>query len=158
MAHYESVITIPRSIEETFAFISSFDNASKWDPRTYEAENVTDGPVGLGTRFVLRGGALAGATVRRFRLPLAVASMKLPYDIVEFDPPNRFVLAGQNLIYRYDDEITFVAVGNATRVSYAATLDLKGPLRIFDWFLQRQFRRIGDDATSGIADAVVKGA
>lgn len=155
MASYERTILVPRPIDETFAFISSFDNASRWDPRTYEAENVTPGPVGIGTRFVLRGGALKEKIVRRLHLPLAVTSTKLPYDITEFDTPNRFVMEGENLLYRYDDHISFTEDGDNTQVHYAATLDLKGPMRIFSWILQRQFNRIGDDATGGIAEAVV---
>jgi len=158
MASYETVITVPRPIDVTFAFISSFDNGAKWDPRTYAAEKVTPGPVGVGTRFVLRGGALREKTVRRLRLPMALASMRLPYDITEFDAPDRFVMVGENVLYRYDDHISFTADGDSTLVRYAATLHLKGPLRVFNWFLQHQFRRIGDDATRGIADAVVNAA
>ena len=49
MASYETVIRVARPIDETFAFISSFDNAARWDPRTYESTIVTDGPIGVGT-------------------------------------------------------------------------------------------------------------
>ena len=157
MADYETVITVPRPIDETFAFISSFHNAARWDPRTYESTMATDGPVRVGTRFILRGGALKASTVRRLRIPLALASMRLPYDITELDAPNHFVLEGENAIYRYDDRISFATDGDHTQVTYAATLHLKGPLRIFDRVLQRNFTRIGDDATAGIADAVVAG-
>ena len=157
MATYETVITIPRPIAETFAFISSFDNAWLWDPRTYESTNVTEGPVRVGTRFVIRGGALKESTVRRLRIPLALASMHLPYDMTELDPPNRFVLEGENAIYRYEDHISFAADGDNTLVTYVATLELRGPLRIFEWVLKRNFKRIGDDATAGLAEAVVRG-
>lgn len=158
MASYERSVTVPCPIDETFAFVSSFDNAAKWDPRTYEAANTTAGPVGVGTRFVLRGGALKETIVRRLHLPLVLVSTKLPYDITEFDAPRRFVMVGENPFYRYDDHISFTADGDDTHVHYAATLDLKGPMRIFSWILQRQFRKIGDDATAGIADAVVANA
>jgi hypothetical protein len=158
MASYERTISVPRPLDVTFAFVSSFDNASIWDPRTYEAANVTPGPVGEGTTFVLRGGALRKQTVRRLRLPLALISTKLPYEVTEFDPPNRFVMVGENALYRYDDHITFTADGDNTSVHYAATLELRGPMRIFGWMLNRQFRKIGNEATNDIAAAVAASA
>ena len=69
MASYATDITIERPVEAAFAFVSNFANAAAWDPRTYAAEKVTDGPIGLGTRFVLTGGALKESTLRRLRLP-----------------------------------------------------------------------------------------
>lgn len=157
MASYETVITIPRPIAETFAFISSFDNASLWDPRTYESTNVTEGPVRPGTRFVIRGSALKESTVRRLRIPIVLATMQLTYDMTEMDPPNRFVLEGENAIYRYSDHLGFLSDGENTLVTYGATLELRGPLRIFEGVLKRNFQRIGDDATAGLAEAVVRG-
>ena len=42
VATHETILTIPRPIEETFAFVSDFRNAAKWDPRTYAAEKTMD--------------------------------------------------------------------------------------------------------------------
>jgi hypothetical protein len=56
MATYEAVLTVPQSVDETLAFVSDLRNAARWDPRTYGVEKVTDGPIGVGTRFMLTGG------------------------------------------------------------------------------------------------------
>lgn len=158
MATYETILHIPLSLEATFAFVSDFSNAARWDPRTYSAEKVTDGPIRVGTRFVLTGGMLREETVRRLHLPRSLAGMSLPYDMVEFDPPNEFVLEGETRIVRYRDHLEFSVESDGTRLRYYAELDVKSRLAIGRGFLQRMFTRIGDDATRGLPDAAVPGA
>lgn len=154
MATYETVLTVPRPIEVTFAFVSEFSNAVHWDPRTYDAEMVSDGPVGVGTRFLLTGGALRQDTLRRLHLSERLVGNALPYDVVEFDPPNGFVLEGESSLYVYDDHLDFTADGDATRLRYAASLDAKRPFGFADRVLQRMFQRIGDDATRDLPATV----
>ena len=153
MAKYEAILHVPLSVEATFAFVSDFRNAARWDPRTYAAEKVTEGPIGVGTRFVLTGGMMREEAVKRLRLPKALAGMALPYDIVEFDPPNEFVLKGETRLVRYCDHLEFSAESEGTRLRYYAELELKGPLAIGERLMQRSFKQIGDDATRGLPDA-----
>jgi hypothetical protein len=156
VATYETILTVPRPVEATFAFVSDFCNAVHWDPRTYATEKATDGPIGVGTRFLLTGGMLHGDVVRRLHLPLRVAGMRLPYDITEFDPPNQFVLVGETRLFRYRDHLEFSADGDGTRLRYVAELDGKGPMGLGKAMLQRMFDRIGDDATRDIAAVVAE--
>jgi dehydrogenase/reductase SDR family protein 12 len=158
MATYETTITIPRPVEETFGFVSNFHHAVHWDPRTYSAEKVTDGPVGVGTRFVLRGGALRQDLLQRLHIPARLAGSALPYEVVEFDPPRRFVLEGQSALYRYTDRLDFESQGSdVTLLRYEATLELRGPMALADVILRPVFRKIGEDATRHIAEAVAQG-
>lgn len=158
MATYETVLSIPRPVAETFAFVSDFRNAVLWDPRTYATEKATDGPIGVGTRFVLLGGALREDLLQRLRIPVSLAGSSLPYDVVEFDPPHRFVLVGESARYRYDDVLQFEDDGGGTRLRYEATLELRGPLAAAgERVLRRLFQRIGDDATEGLPAAVARG-
>ncbi len=156
MAVYEISLTIPRPQADTFAFISDFSNAVHWDPRTYATEIATDGPIGVGTRFVLTGGMLKESWVSRLRIPRRVAGMPLPYDVVEFNPPDGFVLEGETRVFRYRDEISFRADGENTTVRYWASLEFRGILRLFDPLLRLSFRRIGDDATRDIPSVVAR--
>lgn len=146
---------IPRPLEVTFAFVSSFHNAATWDPRTYSAYVKTEGEIGVGTRFVLTGGLLKGATVTRLHLPHWLAGMPLPYDVVEFNPPFEFVLHGESTVVSYRDRLTFSDQDGSTQLVYRAELRLKGPLAVFDRLLQLMFKRIGDDATAGLVKAVI---
>ncbi len=154
VAIYETILTVPRPASASFAFVSDFSNAVHWDPRTYATEKVTEGPVGVGTRFMLTGGMMKEAWVRRFRIPKRLAGMALPYDVVEFDSPNGFVLEGETRVFRYRDEIDFSEEGDVTKVRYWAKLEFKGPLRILDLLLRPMFRRIGDDATRDLPEVV----
>lgn len=157
VAIYETILTIPQSVDETFAFVSDFRNAAQWDPRTFAVEKTTDGGIGVGTRFMLTGGILPEATVKRLHLPTSMAGMALPYDVVEFDAPHEFVLEGQSRLVRYRDHLEFWPDGNDTRLRYFAELLLKGPLSIMEPLLARMFQRIGDDATRDLPATVVRG-
>ena len=157
VASYETTLTILRPIEEAFAFVSDFSNAARWDPRTYEAHKATDGPVGIGTRFVLIGGLLREESVRRFRIPRFLAGMALPYDVVDFDAPNKFILEGKTPLVSYRDVLEFSEENAGTRLRYYAELRLRGPLVVAGPLLRRIFQRIGDDATRDLPEVVARG-
>lgn len=154
MASYETVLTVPQPVAETFAFVSNFQNAASWDPRTYSAARTTQGPIGVGTRFVLMGGLLPRDQLGRWHVSEKVAGMALPYDVVEFDAPNEFVLEGESRLVRYRDHLEFAPDGAGTRLRYVAELELKGALARLEPRLQKMFTRIGDDATRGIPAAL----
>jgi dehydrogenase/reductase SDR family protein 12 len=157
VATYETTLTIPAPIEKTFAFVSDFRNAAQWDPRTYAAEKTTEGPIGVGTRFILTGGVLRGELLERLHLPESVVGSVLPYDVVAFEPPTVFVLAGENAMVRYRDRLTFSEHEGSTQLVYFAELTLKGRLGFVDRLLQRMFIRIGDAATADLASVVTDG-
>lgn len=155
MARYETTLFVPRPREETFAFISDFRNAAKWDPRSYVCDKVTDGPIGLGTTFMLTGGMLPKTGLLGIPVPRPfLQGMPLPYKIVSYNPPREFILEGENPILWYEDRIRFDTEGAGTRVTYSARLELKGPLVVGEPFLRLMFKRIGDDATRDIAATV----
>lgn len=157
VALYETTLTVPLSVEETFAFVSDFRHAARWDPRTYAVEKTTDGPIGVGTRFVLTGGLLREETVKRLHIPHSLAGMALPYDVVEFERPDYFVLEGESRLVRYRDRLEFSQQGESSRLLYTAELHLKGPLSSGEPLLRKMFSRIGDDATRHLPDVVVSG-
>ena len=157
VATYETILTIPRPIEETFAFVSDFRNAARWDPRTYSARKTTDGPIGVGTRFILTGGMMLGSVVKRLHLPESVAGMSLPYDVVAFDAPNAFTLKGESGMLHWCDHLEFTAEGDNTRLSYFAELEMKRFSTIGEALLARMFQRIGDGATADLPETVVRG-
>src|SRR5690349_15249208 len=91
MSRFHTQIEVPRGICETFAFVSDFSNAGKWDPNLRAADMLTPGPVGLASMFNLVGG---------FQLPFVkpkpklIGSFKLPYEVVSFEPPPEEVREG----------------------------------------------------------------
>ena len=71
---YACETVIGRSPEEVFDFCSDLRNEMVWNPKARSVEKLTDGPVGLGTRFIARW-SNAGPTV---------------VEMLRFDRPNRW--------------------------------------------------------------------
>jgi hypothetical protein len=84
VATYETTLNISKPLDETFAFVSDFRNAAVWDPRTYSVDKTTDGPIGVGTRFMLTGGMLPGSLLERLHLAESLIGMALPYGVIEW--------------------------------------------------------------------------
>ena len=155
MATFERTILLPRPLAASFAFVSDFTNSAKWDPRTYEARRLTAGPIGVGTKFVLRGGIVSKETLARFDVPDVLRqAQELPYEIMEFEPGRTMVLRGETHDMSYEDRLEFSADGDTTALKYSATLTLSGWRALGAPILDVVFPAIGDDATSGIAAAV----
>lgn len=152
---FETSLVIPRPLAATFDFVSDFRNAPRWDPRTYDAKQLTAGPVGLGSKFLLLGGLITKHTRERFHIPnFLMHPRELHYEVVSFVPRSELVLRGETSTLHYEDHLRFSGDGDTTRLHYTATLGLKGALRIGDVIARPLFEAIGSDATSGIPSAV----
>ena len=51
MAQIEGEIVIERPVEEVFDFVADERNEPRFNPRMVHAELISEGPIGLGTRF-----------------------------------------------------------------------------------------------------------
>jgi hypothetical protein len=146
MPTYRKTVHISVAVAPTFAFVSDFSNSGTWDPRVVSARRTDgDGPLGVGSSFVLVSKAPIGTT-------------DLPYKIVTYEPDRRVVFEGQTWYARYRDDISFAADGNGTALTYNARFDLRGLLCLGNPIMSVLFRRIGDDAVGGIAAAVERNA
>ena len=138
MVQYHRQLVVPVPLDEAFAYLSRFSSAAEWDPGVSSASMVTADPVGLGSVFALDA-VFLGNTV------------PLRYEITDFDPPNRVVLAAENASVRSTDEITFSSdPSGGTVVQYHADLALKGLARLAAPTFALAFRRIGDRASEGL--------
>jgi len=125
-------------LDETFAYLSRFSSAAEWDPGVSSARMVTPDPVGLGSVFELDAVFLGN------KVPLR-------YEITDFDPPRRVVLAAENASVRSTDQISFTKDSSgATVVQYDAHLALKGVARLTAPIFALAFRRVGDRASDGL--------
>lgn len=69
---YTHQISVEAPVEEVFEFCSDLRNELIWNPRAEYVVKATDGPVGLGTRFLARWANVGSVGV----------------EVIEFDPPH----------------------------------------------------------------------
>jgi hypothetical protein len=67
-------VTIRCDVQDAFEYLSDVRNELEWNPAIERVEKMSDGPVGLGTRFSAKW----------------KSSPNLLLEIVEFDPPYRW--------------------------------------------------------------------
>jgi len=147
MARYETSLSIPVPLALTFDYVSNFEHAGTWDPRVSAARRTDgDGPIGVGSRFELDSPGPLWTTI------------VFPYEIVQFERATHVVFEGQTSTASYRDDLRFEALSEtSTKLTYTAKFNLRGVLKIGSPIMAAFFQRIGDDATQGIPDAVVKG-
>ena len=51
MLEFENTIRVDRPIVEVFAFLSDLENIPKWNYYVVEVRKLSDGPIGIGTRY-----------------------------------------------------------------------------------------------------------
>lgn len=139
MARYVDAIDLPLPVEEAFDYLADFSRTAEWDPGVAHAERLTEGAIGLGSRF-------------RVRVSVLGSTIPLDYEITEYERPTRLVLSGGNDSMRSIDEITFVPRGAGSRVTYEARLELTGVRQLADPFLNLAFQRIGQVAVRGLRE------
>jgi|SRR5215207_3821328 len=74
----------------------------------------------------------------------------LRYGVTEWDPPHRVVLEASKSWMRLRDEIVIDRSDTDTLVTYDARVMLRGPLKVFDRFLERRFREVGERGAAGL--------
>ena len=134
-------LEIDRPLEEVFAFVGDFVNSATWDLGVAEASKVTEGPVGVGTRYeliVLFNGK---------RMPMT-------YEVTAHEPPRRVELRGTGSTVNAVDDIRFETTPIGTRIRYTAELRLKGVLRVMEPLIRGKLKETGRRAMAGMKAAL----
>lgn len=131
------VIEVPRSIEESFAYVADFTTVAEWDPGIHESRKVS-GDGGVGTVYDVQA-EFRGKT------------MPFTYTVTEFEENRRIVLDGVGEKATSVDTIAFEASeGGGTRITYTADFKLKGVLRVAEPFLGGTFKTLARKALEGL--------
>jgi len=144
MARYVDAIDLPLPLEDAFAFFADFSRVADWDPGVVEAQRLSEGEIGEGSRFSVTVSFLGREST-------------LEYAITAFEPGRRLVLAGGDDRIESIDEITFVPRRGGTRVTYEARLALRGLARVADPLLDVVFQRIARVAVCGLREYLANG-
>ncbi len=144
MARYAATVTGPGSAHEVFAYLADFSSTAEWDPGVSEARRLTRDPLRVGARFHV----VASFLGRR---------VALEYRTVELVPPHRVVLRAETRTVVSVDTITVRDLaGSGSEVTYDARLEPRGALRLADPLFGALFKRVGDRAKAGLADALAR--
>jgi uncharacterized protein YndB with AHSA1/START domain len=128
MIKVEGNMVIDRPIEQVWKFLTSVENASKWDTGIIEARQTSDGPVGLGTTL---------DAVREMRGKQRI--MKV--EVTEYDP-NKRVAWTIHVGFGLGKSIyTFEPAGYGTRLSKSSEVELKGLFKLLTPLIRRRFTK-----------------
>ncbi len=117
MALIAGEIVLERPIDEVFAFVADERNEPRFNPRMLRAEKLTDGPVGLGTRFL--------AVMRTGR-----RTTEMTIEITGYEPPRLLASATRMPGMAIGGALTFDPVPGGTRMRWAWHLRPTGALRL----------------------------
>ncbi len=137
MAHYVATVKSPWSQEKAFDYIADFRNVEQWDPGVSSSAMKGAEEPGTEASYLVK-----------------VATGPLMYRTLEFDRPGRTVLEATSSVFRSYDVIDVVADGEGSKITYDATLELSGFMRLADPLLSLVFGRVGDKAAAGMAKAL----
>lgn len=140
MAHYRTTIASTLPPADALAYLANFTSAAAWDPSVVEARRLDDGPVAVGSRFLI----VSRANGR---------DVPLEYEIVALDDA-RVVLRAESERLTGVDEITVEPAGDGSAVTYDADLALNGAARLLDPLLSLVFRRMAGRAAAGLRTAL----
>ena len=140
---FEGSAVVDRPIEEVFAFLANGENDVKFSPRVQEIRKLTDGPIGVGTRF--------GSTVKD-----AGMTTKREFELTEFVVPTkiRWAERSKNAVTATAGGYDLAPDGDGTRVTIFNELEGHGFGKLVVGFALRSARKGADEFAASIKRAV----
>lgn len=118
MPHIEGEVTIAAPVEQVFDTVADERNEPSYNPRIARAVKVSDGPVGLGSRFIAEPKGMG---------PRGAMSV----EVVGYERPRRLTTSIRSSYMRADGTMTFTpSTGGGTRMRWDWDMRLQGPLRV----------------------------
>ena len=113
MIKLEYGILINQPVESVWKFMSNVENATKWDRGVLEAKQISDGPPGVGAIIQTRRQYIGQQQIRTLR-------------ITEWEPNRAVKLKGSNKQMTAQIRYTFEPVGDGTRLTGSADIEIIG--------------------------------
>ena len=117
MAHLEGEIVINRPVEVVFDFVADERNEPRFNPRMTHAEQISTGPIGLGTRF-------RAETVRAGR------TTDMIIEFMAFERPRRLSSSTHMAAMDVHGTLTFEAVPEGTLMHWSWEMQPRGVLKL----------------------------
>jgi uncharacterized membrane protein len=136
-------IRIQRPVEDVYAYASAFSSMTAWRGGVAEVEQLTGGPVGVGTR-IRAGGRMLGRPVG------------IVIEVLELEPDSRFAYRGASGPLRTHNIVTFENAAGGTQVTWTDEIELRGMLAPLEPLMGRLVRR-GYEADLARLKAILEG-
>lgn len=131
MVHVERTFDVKLPPEVVVPYLADFTNAEEWDPGTVSCSRVGDGPVAVGAHW---------RNVSTFQ----GREVELDYELLELTD-TKVKLQGTNSSATSTDDITVVpSASGGSRITYSATVEFSGMVKLFAPFLQPGFDKLAD--------------
>ncbi len=128
MAHIEGEIVIDRPAEVVFDFVADERNEPRFNPRMTRVEQISPGPIGLGTRF-----RAAATSMGR--------SVEMVIEFTAFERPLRLSSATSTSSMDIQYTLTFEPAPGGTRMGWSGDLEARGILKLLTPLIARVGRR-----------------
>ena len=128
MARVEGEIIIHRPVAEVFDFVADERNEPRYNSQMLDATQISDGPIGLGTRF-------------RAELSTRGRTMPLTVEFTGFERPWRLTSLTHSSTMETDGALTFESVPDGTRMRWSWDVRPHGFLRLMTPIVGRIGRR-----------------
>ena len=138
MPETSETTTFTRPPQEVFDRVADFGRLDEWDPMFTHAEQVDDGPIGVGTRFHTVGSA-------------AGSDFELTLQVVAYDAPRHIALEGTGDGLSTREEITVEPHDDGCEVTYWSRFETDKP-DLVDAMAKPAFLVVGKRAISGMRD------
>lgn len=122
MARIESSILVPKSIDDTFAFLNTRESHLKFIPRIVEFNQTSAGAFGQ-----------VGATVRG-ALRYSGVSIPVDYEIIEHQPNQKLAMKGKMGPVLFKDGYVLSSTSHGTRITFWLELTMTGLSKLFQPF------------------------
>ena len=120
-------ITINKPVDEVFTFVSDMLNGPAWLGTT-KSEKVTDGPIGVGTRYDQQ-------------MEIMGKNETLKFEYLEYEPPTYFSYKYTSSFFTSEDEYELEAVDSGTRLVYKAQMEFSGMARFGSGFIEKGVKK-----------------
>jgi len=118
MVHLAGSIVIERPIEEVFDFVADERNEPKYNSALLRSEKVTDGPIGLGTKF--------SASHKQGR-----RALDMDIQLTGYERPTRLASTTRMSMFDTEGELTFEPVRTgSTTLRWEWDLHFKGAAKL----------------------------
>ncbi len=117
MARVEGEIVINRPAEDVFDFVADERNEPRYNPRMRGAEQISEGPIGSGTRF-------------RAELETMGRTVPMIVEFTTYERPRRLASVTRSSMMETEGALTFDSVPGGTRMRWSWDVRPRGALRL----------------------------